>query len=254
MATSKKTAEAPVVAMVPFGEVDGKPVQLDRLELDKAFQAQGKREDKSAAAFLGLALDTFWSNIHEDPRVLDANGNQFKNWGEWYKDRTKDLELVKEIFTKELLKRLLVKESVRSVAAATGWSRGYIHDVNQELQGKPTAAEKRAAKKEADKKAANEAANAPQTPEQPTSEQPAAPSAPSELVDVAVSAIDAVLVVIANLSPEDLTRFQGKVAEAHAAADTTVSIHELEASVEEPVKVAPKPGPRSNGKAQPVVA
>jgi hypothetical protein len=253
MGTSKKNteAEAPVVVMVPFGEVDGKPVALDRLELDKAFQAQGKREEKNAAAFLGLALDTFWSNIHEDPRVTDAEGNQFKNWGEWYKDRTKDLELVKEIFTKELLKRLLVKESVRSVAAATGWSRGYIHDVNQELQGKPTAAQKRAAKKEADKKAAEEAANAPveagSVPEQGEQSQP---SSPSELVDAALVAIDEVVNHIADLSPEDLARFTDRIAGAQTAIDVMAGIAGIEAEVEVP-KVA---APRSNGKAQAVVA
>jgi hypothetical protein len=257
MATTKKTdqAPAPVVEMIAYGEVDGKAVQLDRLALDKDFQRQVKKEETGLGILLQLALDTYWSNIHLDPRVVDAEGNQFKNWGLWYADRIKGYELVKEVFTKEFLKKLLVKESVRSVAAATNWSRGYIHDVNQELQGKPTAAQKRAAKKEADKKAADEAVTSPAeqgaSPEQVAS--PEQSNSPSGLVDAAVSAIDAVIAVIANLSPEDLARFGGKVAEAHTAAEAMTGINEVEVEVNV-VKVAPKPGPRANGKAAAVVA
>ena len=244
--SEKNTTEAEVVYAALT--IDGENVQIDRLKLDKAVQGQLKKENNSAAVTLGLLEDSFWTNIHEDPRVTDENGKPFKTWGLWYADRLRPFELAKELFSKPLIAKLLVRASVREVVSATGWSRGYVHEVNLERQGKPTTKEKKAAAKAEAEKAAKAA------PAEGASES-GAPEL-SGLVDAAVSAIDKVVDQIANLSAADLARFSAKVAEGHAAAEAMTGINQVNAAVDaqtEPeVKAPAKPGPRANGKAQAV--
>jgi hypothetical protein len=235
MSTEKKTD----TTLVTIGDV-----QIDRVKLDKTVQGALKKEEGNLAVLLQLMDDSWWSQIWLDERIVDENGKPFKTWGTWYADRVKNYPIAKSAITKPFIKSMLENASVREVVAASGMSRGYVHELNLERQGKQTTKEKNAVKKEADKKA--EAAKT----EAPSAEGVAGAdgSGTTALVDAAVSAIDKVIDQIANLSSEDLARFSAKVAAANTAADAMTGINQVNAAVDAPKPAAAKPGPRVNGK------
>jgi hypothetical protein len=246
---SEKNTEAKAqVQLVTIGEGDT-AVQIDRLALDKSVQRAFKSEEGNLAYLLQLMDDSFWSEIWLDERVTNAEGKQFKTWGLWYADRVKDYPIAEGAITKPFIRKMLENASVREVMAASGKSRGYVHELNLERQGKQTTKEKNAVKKAAAEKAKAEGAS---TPAEVTSEQ-GGTSDLSVLVDEAVSAISKVINQIANLTAEDLARFSAKVAEGHTAADAMTGINQVNEAVNE--KAAPKPAnPRGNGKAEAVSA
>src|SRR6516162_1229242 len=150
---------------VPFG----KGHTIDRLALQKDILKRLPKAENENNIILTLLNDAFWCNITADPRIKDANGNPFKDFAAWFAFILKDYPTSKEMFSKAVVKKLLsmVHEdgtpySVRLVQGLTGWSRGYVHDVNQERQGKPTEKQKRAARKTAAEKQAK--TPAPGTP------------------------------------------------------------------------------------------
>jgi hypothetical protein len=135
---------------VAFGE--GKTI--DRLALQKEILKRLPKAENENNIILTLLNDAFWSDITADPRIVDAEGNPFKTFAAWFAFVLKDFPTSKEMFTKQVVKKLLSVDgnSVRIVSSFTGWSRGYVHDVNQERQGKPTEKQKRAARKTAAEK------------------------------------------------------------------------------------------------------
>jgi hypothetical protein len=253
MAVSKGTVEGQANAdtLVAFG--DGKTI--DRLALQKEILKRLPKAENENNVILTLLNDAFWSNITADSRIVDANGNPFKDFAAWFAFVLKDFPTSKEMFSKAVVKKLLSMEgnSVRIVSSLTGWSRGYVHDANQERQNKPTEKQKRAARKTAAEKQQTPAAPAAASPVEASAGSPAL-ALPDQGSDESSSAYADKLVaaflpiaakcvsLIAEMSDESRALFLAQSAKCHSAAQAMTDVKAgSDKMAAAPKPAAPKP-------------
>ena len=228
MAQSKGTVNgtANTDTLVAFGE----GLQVDRLKLHKAVLSEAGKGEKQIAIILQLLDDSFWSEVHNDPRVLDADGKPFKTWGLWFAFVMQGFPVAREVLGKPVVAKMLAKASVREVVAATGWSRGYVHEVNLERQGKTsqTSKAKRAARPNDGSKGAK-GATTEATTEAVTELAKGADVARivTALVPLLAKAVD----LIAEMDATTLAAFNAATGKAHTAAAAMVQVNAKGAAI-----------------------
>jgi hypothetical protein len=212
--------------LVKVGEL-----QIDRAQLDKTVQSALKKEEGNLAYLLQLMDDSFWSQIWLDPRVTDKDGKPFATWGKWYADRVKAYPIAKSAITPTFVKSMLVNASVREVVAACGMSRGYVHELNLERQGKQTTKQKRAASKQGGSKTADQAKQEVADQANQTADALAKGSDLSRIVTALVPLVTKAIDLIAEMDSDTLATFQRAMVAGNTAADAMVAVNAQGAKV-----------------------
>jgi hypothetical protein len=226
-----------------FLEIGAEDVEVDRVKLDKKFQADCKTGEKTYNQLLVLMHDTVKAEIHLDPKVLDENGNQFPTWAKWFADRTKNFPGMGKALTAKYAKELLANDaSIRDIVKATGMSRGWVMNRKKEVEGEPSYHEIAKGKKEAEK-AANDAVVAEAKKLLADAEAEAKADAEelesgstvgaTKAFEAGVAAVAKVMDVIAQLSPEQRDKWRDVLQKADKATGVYNGIVEHNEAVNE---------------------